>query len=89
MCLINSKEVDPMKKFKLLGLLVGTLALGGCMATISPDGTVSAGYLVPEVNSVVITSRPSRPIRVARNTGHRPPRSARNHYNSHGGHRPR
>ena len=81
-----------MKKFKLLGLLVGTLALGGCMATISPDGTVSAGYIVPEVSSVVVTNHHhhSRPIVVASNHGRRPPaRPARNNYGSHGNHRPR
>lgn len=58
-----------MKKFKVLGLWVGTLALGGCMATLNPDGTISAGYIVPEVSSVVITHHPSRPV-IAHRPGH-------------------
>ena len=77
-----------MKKFKLLGLLVGTLALGGCMATISPDGTVSAGYIIPEVNSVVITNRPSRPI-IAHRPKARPTYHSRDTHRPNGGHRPR
>lgn len=78
-----------MKKFKLLGLLIGTLALGGCMATISPDGTVTAGYIVPEVNQVVVTHHSSRPIVVAHNYGHRPSSHAHGNHGPHGNHRPR
>ena len=82
-----------MKKFKLLGLLVGTFALGGCMATISPDGAVTAGYVVPAVSGVVVTHHyhhRSRPIVVAKNHGRRPPaRHAHNHYRRPGPYRPR
>jgi len=60
-----------MKKFKLIGLLAGVLTLSGCMATVNPNGTISAGYMVPEVNSVVITNRPFRPVRIVRNFGPR------------------
>ena len=77
-----------MKKFKWLCLLVGTLALGGCMATISPDGTVSAGYIVPEVSSVVITNRPSRPM-IARRPNYRPSYHSHNTHRPNGHHRPR
>lgn len=65
-----------MKKFKLLGLLVGALALGGCMATISPDGTVRASYMFPEVDAVVV-AHSTRPVRVAHNP---PPRHHSRHF---------
>ena len=52
-----------MKKFKLLLLLLATFSLGGCMATLSPDGTVSASYVLPVTETVVIDHH--RPVRVA------------------------
>ena len=78
-----------MKKIKLLGLLMATLSLGGCMATLNPDGTVSAGYIAPEVNRVVIYDRPSRPI-IVHKPNHRPTYHVRNaHRPNRGRHHPR
>ena len=76
-----------MKHFTWVAVLVGTLALSGCMATISPDGTVSASYILPEVNAVVVGPSP-RPVQVA----HRPtprPHSWPSIYGPHGRQRPR
>ena len=75
--MFEMKGGEIMKKFKLIGLLASVLTLSGCMATLNPDGTISAGYMVPEVNSVVITNRPARPVRLARNPGPRPTHHAR------------
>ena len=76
-----------MKKFKVLGLVVATLALGGCMATLNPDGTISAGYIIPEVSSVVINNRPSRPV-IVHKPSHRPTYHAWNTHRPNNG-RPR
>ena len=68
-----------MKMIKLLGMLGCTFILGGCMATISPDGTVSASYMLPEVQGVIVESHHySKPIHIA----HRP--SSHNKHSSHG-----
>lgn len=55
-----------MKHFTWVAVLMGTFALSGCMATISPDGTVRAGYMFPEVDAVVV-AQSTRPVHVAYN----------------------
>ena len=56
-----------MKKLKYI-VFVAPLLLGGCMATISPDG-VQTSYVIPSNEVLVVSHRPMvRPIHVA----HRP-----------------
>lgn len=76
-----------MKKIKLLGLLAGALALSGCMATIRPDGTVSASYIVPQVSGVVITHHHTRPV-IAHRPHPRPFYHTRDMHRPNNGYRP-
>ena len=46
-----------MTNLKLCTLLLAGLSTGGCMATLTPDGTVTAQYIVPSP-IVVLESHP-------------------------------
>jgi len=46
-----------MNKIKLLAVLCAGLPAGGCMATVTPDGTISTAYIVP--SPTIVVERPT------------------------------
>ena len=66
-----------MKNTKLLFVLGLALMLSGCMATLSPDGTITAEYIVPE-QTIIVENESPRPMIYAHNAPRPapPPRAA-------------